>query len=214
MLTKTQKLYIKALIKTQSIQVRSINEKPFILRSGKESYIFINHARLASSPHGYKAFIDAICILVQNIFKSKEFIFCNADSKISAQMVGSLAYILNKPQIIFKSKELTVIEKGSGEQLTGDPKWNLPIIIADDVISSRDGTAANVGKLVQKTFPRVKDIQIFVGVARSRNLIQGKLNFASHAVLSFDEIIADVWNSLSSSQQKAVEKEGFSPKNN
>src|SRR5260370_16297643 len=105
--TSIKDKYIQALMDTGAILIRSIKEEPFTLRSGKKSYIFINHSILASSSNGYKSFIDAIKELILSVYKEKEFVLCNVDSKISAQMAESLAYILNKQQIIFKPKNLT-----------------------------------------------------------------------------------------------------------
>jgi orotate phosphoribosyltransferase len=206
MIMSTKNKYIEALMHTGAILIRSIEEEPFTLRSGKKSYVFINHSILASSSTGYKSFIDAIKELILSVYKEKEFVLCNVDSKISAQMAGSLAYILNKPQIIFKSKELTQIEKGPGQQLTGDAKWKLPVVIVDDVLTGGDGTAAKVGKLVREYFPDISGIQIFTGFVRSREK-NASATFPTHSVLSFDEVIDYAWDSLTPNQQKAIEKE-------
>src|SRR5579872_5308201 len=132
-------IYIQELIHTGAILIRSIDEEPFTLRSGRKSYIFVNHSKIASSPKGYKAYIDSVKNLLEEKYGNNDFVLCNVDSKISAQMVGSLAYILKKPQIIFKSKVLTAVEKGPGEQLTGNRNWNLPVAIIDDVATGGDG---------------------------------------------------------------------------
>lgn len=96
--------YVKGLLETEAFIVKGINETPFTLRSGKQSYMFLDHSKVASSPQAYKAFIDAIRYLLQETYKDKQYILCNIDSKISSQMVGSVAYREEKPQIIFKSK--------------------------------------------------------------------------------------------------------------
>ncbi len=195
--------YVDGLLETKAFLVKSIDEEPFTLRSGKQSYLFLDHSRVASSPTAYKAFIDIMIYLVQQAYAEKEFILCNVDSKISAQMVGSVAYLLNKPQIIFKSKKLTAIEKGTQRQMTGDENWDMPVAILDDVMTGGDGTAKNVADLVTENFPNIKDIQLFVGFIRNIK----ESTYKTHHVLTRDELIAIVWGQLSSAQKQAVDKE-------
>lgn len=195
--------YIQGLLDTNAFIVRSINEEPFTLRSGKQSYMFLDHSKLASSPKAYRAFIDIMGDLLYEIYNERPFVFCNVDSKISAQMVGSLAYLQNKPQIIYKSKELTAIEKGTATQLTGNYDWDLPVAILDDVMTGGDGTAKNVGDLVKEAFPKVKDIRIFVGFIRS----PAKSTYETHHILTRNELLGIVGKKLSPEQQQAIEKE-------
>jgi orotate phosphoribosyltransferase len=195
--------YVRGLLETNAFIVKPIDEEPFTLRSGKKSYMFLDHARVATSKTAYKAFIDAIAYLLKEAHESRDFILCNVDSKISAQMVGSLAYILEKPQIIFKSKELTAVEKGTQKQLTGNLDWSLPVAIPDDVMTGGDGTAKKVGDLIHESFPKIQDIQIFVGFIRELK----ESTYKTHYVVTRDELIDIVWNTLSPMQQEAVTKE-------
>lgn len=195
--------YIKSLLETNAFIVKSINEIPFTKRDGQKSYMFLDHSRVATSPSAYKAFIDAIQSLVLNVYKENDFMLCNVDSKISPQMVGTVAYNLNKPQIIYKSKELTAVEKGTKSQLTGDLNLNIPVAILDDVTTGGDGTAKNVADLVASAFPKVKGIEIFVGFIRN----PAKSTYKTHHVLTRDELIDIIWKNLSSGQKEAIEKE-------
>ncbi len=151
----------------------------------------------------YKAFIDGIVYLLKKAYGTSGYILCNVDSKISPQMVGSLAYKLDKPQIIYKSKELTAAEKGTNKQLTGNLEWQLPVAIPDDVMTGGDGTAKIVGDLIQSTFPKVKDIQIFVGFIRETKAS----TYKTHHIVTRDELLDIVWEKLSIDQQKAIDRE-------
>jgi orotate phosphoribosyltransferase len=195
--------YIKGLLKTNAFIIKSIDEKPFTLRSGRESYIFLDHARVATSAKAYRAYIDIMAAVLQDMYGEEDFVLCNVDSKISAQMVGSLAYILNKPQIIFKSKALTAVEKGTGKELTGDLDWDRAVAIIDDVATGGDGTAKNVADLVKTNFKHVSNIQIFVGFVREI----GKTTYKMNHVVTRTELIQIVWDTLSEGQKQAIEKE-------
>jgi orotate phosphoribosyltransferase len=195
--------YIQGLLDTNAFIVKSINEEPFTLRSGEKSYMFLDHSKLATSPKAYRAFIDIMGDLLYEVYNDNPFVLCNVDSKISAQMVGSLAYLQNKPQIIFKSKALTEMEKGTATQMTGNYEWDLPVAIMDDVMTGGDGTAKNVGDLVKETFPKIKDIRIFVGFIRTPT----KSTYPTHHILTRNELLGIVSGKLSPDQQKAVEKE-------
>ncbi len=195
--------YIQGLLDTNAFIVRSINEDPFTLRSGKKSYMFLDHSKLASSPKAYRAFIDIMGELLYEVYNDRPFVLCNVDSKISAQMVGSLAYLQNKPQIIYKSKALTAVEKGTTTQMTGDYTWDVPVAILDDVMTGGDGTAKSVGDLVKEAFPKVKDIRIFVGFIRDPK----KSTYETHHILTRNELLGIVGKKLSPEQQQAVEKE-------
>ena len=195
--------YIKGLFDTKAFIVKSIDEEPFTLRRGSTSYLFLDHNRVASSPIAYKAFIDVIEHNIQEVYKSKPFILCNVDSKISAQMCGSLAYKMSVPQIIYKSSELTIKEKGIGKQLTGDLSWNYPVAIVDDVTKGGDGTAKNVADLVTSKFTNIKDIQIFVGFIRDPK----ETTYKTHHVVTRDELIEIMWDTLTEGQREAIIKE-------
>jgi len=195
--------YIQGLLDTNAFLIKSIDETPFTLRSGKQSYIFLDHSRVATSAKAYRAYIDVMAGLLQDMYAQSDYVLCNVDSKISAQMVGSLAYILNKPQIIFKSKALTKVEKGTQQELTGNFDWDGSVAIIDDVATGGDGTAKNVADLVKLTFPKVKNIQIFVGFVRKIQKTTYKMNH----VVTRTELIQIVWDNLSEGQKQAIEKE-------
>lgn len=195
--------YIKGLLETHAILIRSITEEPFTLRSGKKSYMFFDHSKLAASPKGYKAFIDTLQYLLDETYKKRNFILCNVDSKISAQMVGSVAYNLLKPQIIYKSNALVAVEKGTKRQMTGNPEWDMPVALLDDVATGGDGTAKGVGDLIKEMFPKINDIQIFVGFIREIK----ETTYKMHHIVTQKELLDIVWPTLKSDQQQAVEKE-------
>lgn len=198
-----KKNYIEGLLATDAFIVKSVHEEPFTLRSGRKSYMFLDHSRVATSPKAFRAFIDIIAELIHETYGEEPFVLCNVDSKISAQMVGAIAYLQNKPQIIFKSSELTAVEKGTARQMTGDKALDVPVAILDDVMTGGDGTAKNVADLVKETFPKLGDIHIFVGFTREIK----KSTYPSHHVLTRNELIGTVWDKLTAEQQAAIEKE-------
>lgn len=165
--------------------------------------MFLDHSKLGQSPSAYRAFIDVLSALITDIYGEQKITVCNVDSKISAQMVGSLAYIANYPQIIYKSKELVAIEKGTKSALTGNYDLTDQIAIIDDVATGGDGTAKGVGDLLKKSFPHNKGIRIFVGFVRE---IQAT-TYPLHHVVTRTELIQLVWKGLTEKQQQAIEKE-------
>lgn len=195
--------YVKGLLETKAILIKQIDEEPFTLRSGKQSFMFFDHSKLAVSPFAFKAFIDAIQYELKETYKTKQFILCNVDSKISAQMVGSVAYNLDIPQIIYKSNALVAVEKGPKRQMTGDTDWNMPVAILDDVATGSDGTAKGVGDLVIDSFPKIKDVQIFVGFIR----VIKPTTYKMHHLITQKELLEIVWPTLNRKQQLAINKE-------
>lgn len=201
--------YTKALMDTKAVQFRSLDDEPFTLRNGKKSYVYVNHAKLAVSAQGYKLLIDAIAELLGKMYGKKDYILCNVDSKISAQMTGSLAYALNKRQMIYKSDQFTAIEKGPGVQLTGDTNWDLPVAVIDDVTTT-GATAKNVAQIIRNTFPKVKGIDIFVGVVRSKGLpelLADNDEFPLHSVLTLNELLNILEPTVLEEQKKAIRVE-------
>ena len=198
-----KKNYIEGLLETNAFLVKPITEEPFTLRSGRKSYMFLDHSRVATSAKAYRAFIDVMGELVNEVYGQEHIILCNVDSKISAQMVGAIAYLQNKPQIIYKSSALTAIEKGTAMQMTGDKTLHHPVAILDDVMTGGDGTAKKVADLIQETFPKLTDIRIFVGFTRDIK----KSTYLSYHVLTRNELIGTVWDKLTAEQQQAIEKE-------
>lgn len=195
--------FVTSLLATDAFIVKPINEEPFTLRSGKKSYLYTDLTKLAASPKDYKTFIEAMQDLLIKTYSNNGVVLCNVDSKISAQIVGAVAYNLQLPQIVYKSKALTAIEKGTTRQLSGDLTWDMPVAILDDVATGGDGTAKDVGDLVCETFPHIANIQIFVGVVREVKKTTYPINY----ILTRDELLAIVWDKLSAKQKQAVEKE-------
>lgn len=195
--------YIKGLLATNAFLIKGIDEEPFTLRSGKQSYMFLDHSKVANEPKAYRAFIDVICTMLDEIYNDQEIVLCNVDSKISAQMVGSVAYLQSRPQIVFKSTELTTIEKGTKTQVTGNYDWKMPVAILDDVMTGGDGTAKRVGDLVTEAFPHIANIRIFVGFIRNPK----ESTYTTHHILTQKELIGIVGKSLTDKQQQAIEKE-------
>jgi orotate phosphoribosyltransferase len=200
---KVKQNYIDQLLAAKALLVRSIDEEPFTLRSGRKSCMFFDHSILATRPEGFRAFIDVIMALVLDTFGEQKIVLCNVDSKISAQMVGAVAYNLKLPQIIYKSSSLVAVEKGPSRQMTGDTHWNLPVAILDDVMTGGDGTAKGVGDLVKEAFPKIGDIHIFVGFTR----VVKPSTYPSHHVITQNELLNQAWDTLTKGQQRAIEKE-------
>lgn len=201
--------YTRALIYSQCIQIRGINETPFTLRNGSKSYIYVDHSKIASSTKTYQLIIEALRNLLMQTFKQQEFILVNVDSKISPQLTGTLAYLLKQSQFIFKSKALTAAEKGPFKQLSGDESTNLPVAIIDDVYTPGDDTAENVMALIKQQFPKVKQIELVVGLIRdlSKTSKTNTPPFPVHSLVSLSEVLKVIYPSLPPLQQQAVAKE-------
>lgn len=195
--------YIKALVDSKALLVKSIEEEPFTLRSGKKSRIFLNQSLLALKPAFYIAYIDAMKDLLVEHYGTREFIICNVDSKLSPQITGALAYIMKKPLFIYRPDTMVAAEKGATSQLTGDSSSNLPVAVVDDVISTIDGTSKRIADRVLNEFPKISDIQIFVGLVRTT----GKPTYKTHYILTYDELIEKIWDTLRKGQQEAIENE-------
>ena len=195
--------YVDALLHTKAFLIKSLEEEPFTLRSGKKSYMFLDHSRLAADPEAFRSFVNVMAAQIGDTFGTEPIVLCNVDSKISAQLVGSVAYNLKLPQIIYKSKQLTDVEKGTAKQMTGDETWAMPAVILDDVMTGGDGTAKGVGDLIKETFPKIPNIHIFVGFTRDI----ARSTYPSHHILTRNELINIVWDSLSAGQRTAVQKE-------
>lgn len=110
---------------------------------------------------------------------------------------------MNKPLFIYRSDNLVKVEKGGTSRLTGDISLKLPLAIVDDVVSTIDGTSKRLADRVLEEFPNITDVQIFVGLARKT----GQTTYKTHYILTYDELIDKVWNTLSDGQKKAIEKE-------
>jgi len=200
---KLKQNYIDQLLAAKALLVRSVDEEPFTLRSGRKSCMFFDHSLLSIRPEGFRAFIDVISALVTDTFGDQESILCNVDSKISAQMVGAVAYNLKLSQIIYKSSALVAAEKGTARQMTGDKNWDRPVAILDDVMTGGDGTAKGVADLIKESFPKIKEIHIFVGFTREIK----PSTYPSHHVITQNELLTQAWDTLSKGQQQAIEKE-------
>lgn len=199
----TKDRYVDALIKSNALLVKSIGEDQFVLRSGKKSCMFLNQSLLALKPEFYRAYIDTMQELLVEHYGKRDFIICNVDSKLSPQLTGALAYIMNKPLFIYRSDHLVAVERGGTSQITGDTDSMLPMAIVDDVVSTIDGTSKRLADRIAKEYPQVSGIQIFVGLSR----VTGATTYPTHYILTYKQLIEKIWDTLTEGQKMAIEKE-------
>jgi orotate phosphoribosyltransferase len=198
--------YLISLRKSGAIRILNPKIKPWRLRSGGLSRIYIDHAKISSESEYYITFLNAINELIP---KNKSFIFCNVDSKISAQMTGTMSYLLKKSQIIFKSDELTRLEKGPMQQFTIPKKIFDEVFIIDDVGTS-GGTVINVVKLLRKKLISKIKVTLFVGLVREpqiliKNLKKNKIELKYLATL--DELLLYNWDLFTENEREVITQE-------
>lgn len=201
--SKTRNTYLEFLRECGSICIRNPHEPPWHLRNGGRSRIYIDHAKISCD---YESFITFVSAIKDIIPQRKFFTLCNVDSKISAQLAGALAYILKAPQIIFKSDELTRIEKGPMQQLTVPKKITEPIIIVDDV-GSTGGTVIHVAELLRGKIGHDLKIILLISLVRDPEVLSEALhknNINFKYVVTLDELLTYHWKSLRDWERQAV----------
>jgi len=195
--------YCNFLYKNKSLCIRNPEEEPYHLRSGGRSRMYIDHAKIGCDSASFSAFVQAIGELLP---KNKPFTLCNVDSKISAQMVGALAYSLIVPQIIYKSDEMVRLEKGPMQQLAVPSGKVQSVFILDDV-GTTGATVINVAKLIRNKLGERVPITLLVGLVRDPNIFTEKLKKYSityRHIITLDELLTIHWGSFTDNQKKAI----------
>ena len=199
---EAKKNYCDFLLKNGAICIRNPEEEPFQLRSGGRSRISINFTAIGCDSDSFSALLKAIAVFLPR----NNFVLCNVDSKISPQMVGALAYALHAPQILYKSDELLLTEKGVMKQISIPKSIIDSVFILDDVGTS-GSTVIKVSKLIREILGMNIDITLLIGLVREPEVLLAALkehNIFYKSIVTLDELLTMHWKSFSISQQNAI----------
>ena len=199
-----KKTYVEELFKTGAVVVRGQDEEPFKLRSGGESYIYVDHAKVGTSRNGFVAMISSIHYVVSQEVGVIDSVM-NVDSKLSAQLTGAYSALFGIDMIVFKGEGLLVAERGTKKQLTGGGE---SVVILDDVGTS--GRTIVEASSILKDSAKVKNIFAVVGLVREPKIFRKNLlkeNIESFFVVTLDDVLQQNFNRFNSSQKQSILKE-------
>ena len=129
-------------------------------------------------------------------------------------MTGSLAYLLNLPQIITIGAELQSVEKGTNRRFR--VPYNLPqaphILMIDDILTTGKTVLETVGAIQEQPYPWLKkaEFTLLTCLARNESLAVKTLQekgVSVHYLATLDEVIVSIWKNFSSQQQQGLLQE-------
>lgn len=128
--------YVDLLWASKALLIR---DQPFILKSGRESYVYANHRNLICLPQYLEMFSELLVSTARSRYE-RTFAFSNVDSSVSPYLVSGCSLIAKFP---FYSLRPVSREKGLADQVfsyarnegsTFEPR--LPAVVVDDVVTT------------------------------------------------------------------------------
>jgi orotate phosphoribosyltransferase len=190
------KIYAKTLWEEHAIR---IEEKPFTLKSGGESHIYLEHRGFVSKYSNLR--------LVSHLFESiildyiENYTLCSVDSIASPIIVGSIASLFNHNLILINKN---LISSGLKKSIFGD--INYPVVLIDDVTST-GSTLIETTTILQNNNIETK----FAAVLATRNVDPivelKKIGVTLIRSCSYAHLVKLLWTELTPKQQKMIETE-------
>jgi orotate phosphoribosyltransferase len=134
-----------------------IRDEPFILKSGRQSYVYVNHRDLICLPHGLRLFAALIIANVRDAFGA-EHALATVDSSVSPFLVAACAAQVDVP---FYNYRAVSREKGISQHVfrydrnaASSFHPGLPAVLVDDVVTTMS-TLTNAAQTL-----REQDIEV------------------------------------------------------
>jgi orotate phosphoribosyltransferase len=190
LLAEVAKRYREILLSSNALKLAPSPSRPFKLRNGSYSPVYVDHSLLLCEPDSNKFLVEALESLVKQLFERHEPVLCNVDSKSSPHLAGAIATRCNYRQIVITHRSTYVAENGTmlRVRLPSVIEEGDPIVIVDDVLTPYDQTAIQVVELVRKALAerfgknRVKHYPIHAIVALLRGGNEAPIELRSHDV--------------------------------
>jgi orotate phosphoribosyltransferase len=217
--------YQRSLLDSGALRVST--SKPFTLRNGTRSRIYIDHGEVLCEPTSNGVLISAMMHYIASNFRAEKIVLVNVDSKSSPQITGAIAAIGGYRQVVVLPDAVRQAEKAT------ERRFRLPLslspddefLIVDDVLTPGDLTAVNVAlalrdELRQAGFGRTGDAHaeptFRLLVALARNPAEGGSILEENAVephwlTTLTEVISASWDSLDGDERNLLATELCAP---
>ncbi len=195
-LQELKKQYVEGIYQTKALLIR---EEPFILQSGRQSHIYLNHRNFLAK----SKYLILISKIYQNLIDSvlRDYKLAVVDSVMSPIIVGSMCTLSNKDLTIIKSAKL---EHGTKEDIYGECSGE--IVIIDDMTST-GGTILEAARKIRTAGGTVN--YAVVSACRDQSAKENlvKENITLLSVAGFDEIISLLAANLTDKEKELVKLE-------
>ena len=125
-LSNLKRQYFDGIYQTKALLIK---DKPFTLKSGKQSYIYLNHRNFLSQGKYLALIANIYHELAKNI--TDDYCLGAVDSIMSPIIVGAMSMHFNRNITVIKKESL---KHGTQESIYGD--IGNPIVLIDDMTST------------------------------------------------------------------------------
>lgn len=209
--------YHIALRQSGAIKLAADGRHLFELRSGKRSWVYVDHGELLCQPETFWPYISMLTNYFRETYPPEVTLLANVDSKSSPHIVGALATMGLYRQVVVSPEAIRHAEKGPGLSM------RLPcrlepvedIVIVDDVFTVGDTTAMRILSRVKdalcsrldETVQHVK-YHVVVGLLRGDPQAAaeqfGQLGADLHWFVTLDEVLVPLRPMLSPEQRAGL----------
>ena len=185
------------------------------MKSGQESWIYIDHGDALCQPSTERPFIEAIGTIIENSFSNENVVLLNLASKSSPHVTGAVAFRNDCRQIIVSPEAVADAERGTNRnvRLPNILKGEDILVVVDDVLTSGETLKRGLKIARNALRDRLGDgadklaSHLVVGINRATPetieiLKQEGITITSLA--SIEEIITIIWQKLTPKQQAGL----------
>lgn len=211
--SKTTDQYIKSLFKAGAVKVAKDEYSLFRLKSGKKSWLYIDHGDVICQPETYLPFIEVLKELIKKTFSLERLILINTPAKASPQVVGALAKDLTCRQIAITPDATALAEQATYRtvRLPHTIGEDDVFVIVDDVMTSGKTNilvAEQVKALLHdQHIDGPEQYHVIIGVNKYPLESQPRLEKAginAHWVTTVDHILILGWDRFTHEQQQGL----------
>jgi len=191
-----KKRYFEGIYQTKALLIKS---KPFILKSGKQSHIYLNHRNFLSK----SKYLTLVANLYHKLAKdiTGDYQLGVVDSIMSPIIVGAISTQYDKDFVVVKKEPL---KHGTQEYIYGD--ISKPIVLIDDMTSTGSTLIDAADKIRSKNGSvHAAMISAYRDDIALKQLEAKNINLIS--ITSFDEILHYLGSSLTEEERHFVQLE-------
>jgi len=196
--------YKYLLMRSGAVRFAASGSPRFVLRSGKTSSVYIDHAALLCEPEANQALVSCLADYVGKNFDGGHTVLANVDSKSSPHLTGAVAAVGGYRQIVVIPEAVRRVENGLRLSLRVPQGLDArdTIVIVDDVLTAGDRAALDVVDQIRRELASDRrarcdrhDFHLVVAVIRDAHRATRDLEKAGvkvHWLTSLEDMLPDL----------------------
>jgi orotate phosphoribosyltransferase len=217
---KRVEAYRRALLQSGGVKIADDPDGRFRMRSGTESWVYVDHGDLLCQPETNIPYIEAMTYYIQSTFPRETTVLVNVDSKSSPHTAGAIATLAAYRQIVVIPQDIQQAEKGTNRRVRMPQQLEglHSVVIVDDVLTTGT-TALNIAELVVSELRQrigdeaISKVNFHLIAGLARNPDKAVQNLQRHSITAhwfltlLHDVIIKKWPEMTEMQKAGFREE-------